>query len=61
MLPLMKLNPFYPPQWGISGSDSQLGIRLLPGSKVFYVQSVHPSANNSNDGTDPDYPYLSGL
>lgn len=56
MLPLMKLNPFYPPQWGISGSDSQLGIRLLPGSKVFYVQSVHPSANNSNDGTDPDYP-----
>jgi hypothetical protein len=56
MLPLMNLKPFYPPQWGVAGSDAGLGIRLLPGAKVFYVQSTHPNANANNDGTDPDYP-----
>lgn len=56
MLPLMKLNPFYPGQWGVKGADANLGIRLLPGAQVYYVQSTHANADNNNDGTDPDYP-----
>src|SRR5512146_32170 len=56
MLPLMKMKPFYPAQWGIPGADNPLGIRVLPGAMVYYVQSTHTNANNSNDGTDPDHP-----
>jgi hypothetical protein len=56
MLPVIKQTPFYPPVWGVKGSDAGLGIRLLPGAKVLYVQSTHPNADDNNDGTDPDYP-----
>lgn len=56
MLPLIKAKPFYPAQWGIPGADTPLGLRTLPGAMVYYVQSTHTNASNSNDGTDPDYP-----
>lgn len=56
MLPLIQENAFYPGQWGIQGSDDPLGLRLQPGAQVYYVQSGHPSASNSNDGTDPNFP-----
>lgn len=54
--PLIQQDPFYPPPWGIPGADVPLGMRLLPGAQVYYVQSTHASANNSNDGTDPNFP-----
>lgn len=54
--PLTRLNPFYPGQWGVPGSDSNLGLRSLPLSSVYYVDVLHPLANDLNDGTSPDAP-----
>lgn len=56
MLPLVRLNPFYPGQFGIPGSDNSLGLRQVPQSKVLYVDYDNPGANDNNDGTDPNYP-----
>lgn len=53
---LQRLNPFYPGQWGVPGSDNELGIRKMPDSIVLYVDYSHPSANDDNDGTDPNFP-----
>lgn len=36
-LPLLRLHPIYPGQWGVPGSDNELGIRSLPQSTVLYV------------------------
>jgi hypothetical protein len=56
MLPLTKLPPFFPGQWGVPGSDAPLGIRTLPQSIVLYVDFNHGAANDNNTGTDPDAP-----
>jgi hypothetical protein len=56
MLPLTKLNSFYPGQWGVPGSDAPLGIRSIPQSVTFYVDFDHPAANDANSGTDPENP-----
>jgi hypothetical protein len=55
-LPLTKLEPFYPGQWGVVGSDDPLGIRTNPQGIVWYVDGSHPLANDDNDGTSPDAP-----
>lgn len=55
---LQRLNPWYPGQLGIPGSDSGLGIRLLPEARYIYLAPDNPNANDSNDGTDPIYPKL---
>lgn len=54
--PVIRQKPFYPGQWGIKGSDNPLGLRLYPQGQVFYVNSSAPTANDNNDGTDPEYP-----
>lgn len=54
--PIIKHGPFYPPQWGVAGSDSPLGIRTVPLGNVYYVHSSNPAANDNNAGTDPNYP-----
>jgi len=56
-LPLTKLSPFYPGQWGVSGSDDPLGLRSEPQGLVYYVDGSHPNATDSNDGTDPNEPF----
>lgn len=56
MLPLTRLTPFYPGQFGVLGSDAPLGIRTMPYGKVFYVHNSHPLASDRNDGTNPDGP-----
>ena len=56
MLPVIRLNPFYPGQWGVPGSDNNLGLRSWSQSKVMYVDYAHAAANDSNDGTDPNFP-----
>lgn len=53
---LVRVNPFYPGQWGILGSDSKLGLRTATRSAIFYVDVGHGAANDSNDGTDPNAP-----
>lgn len=55
-LPLTKLEPFYPGQWGVFGSDDPLGIRTNPQGLVYYVDGSHANANDDNDGTDPNHP-----
>lgn len=55
-LTLHRLNPLYPPQWGVNGSDIPLGIRSEPDALTLFVSTVHPLRNNSNDGTDPNAP-----
>ena len=54
--PIIKHLPFYPGQWGIPGSDSALGIRTVPRGVVYYVASASLTANDANDGTDPNFP-----
>ena len=56
-LPLTKLSPFYPGQWGVRGSDDPLGLRTEPQGLVYYVDASHPNATDSNDGTDPNEPF----
>lgn len=55
-LPLLRLHPIYPGQWGVPGSDNELGIRSLPQSTVLYVDYDNAAANDNNDGTDPNFP-----
>lgn len=53
---LTRLNPWYPGQLGIQGSDAPLGMRLLPESVVYYLAPDSPTASDDNDGTDPMHP-----
>ncbi len=58
MLPMTKVPPLYPGQWGILGSDSPLGVRHYPQGVAYYVDITNPNANDNNDGTDPNFPLL---
>lgn len=58
MYNLLRLWPFYPGQWGIQGSDAPLGIRVAPRGVTLYVDNSAPTANDDNDGTDPNYPLV---
>lgn len=53
---LQRLTPFYPPQWGVQGSDIPLGVRSQSDAIVLFVSTVHPNRNDNNDGTNPDGP-----
>jgi len=55
-MPVLRQKPFYPGQFGVPGSDVSLGIRSAPRGIVLYVDSGHPNAVISNDGTDPEAP-----
>jgi len=33
-LPLLRMYPIYPGQWGVSGSDNELGIRSFAGGYI---------------------------
>jgi len=56
MLPQVRLQPFYPGQLGVSGSDVQRGLRWEPTGIVLYVDENHPNATAVGDGTDPEQP-----
>lgn len=56
MMPLIRLKPFFPGQWGIAESDMPLGIRSRPMGIVLYVDPASATANDDNDGTDPEHP-----
>jgi hypothetical protein len=56
MLPQVRLQPWYPGQMGVNGSDVPRGIRLAPTAIVLYVDENHPGASAANDGTDPENP-----
>jgi len=56
MLPQIRLQPFYPGQMGVSGSDVPRGVRWAPTAIVLYVDENHPGASADADGTDPENP-----
>lgn len=54
--PLVRLQPWYSGQLGVSGSDVQRGLRWEPAGIVLYVDENHPGATAGADGTDPENP-----
>ena len=56
MLPQVRLQPFYPGQPGVYGSDVQRGLRWEPAGIVLFVDENHPGASATADGTDPEHP-----
>jgi hypothetical protein len=54
--PLTRLNPWYPGQFGVPGTDSETGLRLNTEGCVFWVDPNHVDANDSRDGTNPNAP-----
>ena len=55
--PLTRLNPWYPGQYGVPGTDSETGLRHHTVGRVFYVDPNHVDANDNRDGTDPNAPF----
>ncbi len=55
-IPVFRLQPWYPGQMGVPGSDNSLGLRTTPQGNVYYVDSTHADASNAHDGTDPNHP-----
>ncbi|HUX76684.1 MAG TPA: hypothetical protein VMY40_08610 [Anaerolineae bacterium] len=56
MLPQIRMQPWFPGQMGVSGSDVQRGLRWEPQGIVLYVDENHPGASADADGTDPENP-----
>ena len=55
---LTRLNPWYPGQMGVPGTDTDTGLRLNSTGKVFYVDPNFPGAVDGRDGTNPTAPLL---
>jgi len=53
---LTRLQPWFPGQMGVPGSDVSRGLRTKPNGVVFYVDANHPNATTTADGTDPNNP-----
>ena len=56
VLPQIRLQPWYPGQMGVSGSDVQRGLRWDSQGIVLFVDENHPNATADADGTDPENP-----
>lgn len=54
--PLTRLNPWYPGQFGVSGTANTTGLRMDTLGKILYVDPNYPGANTTCDGTDPNGP-----
>ena len=57
-MPLTRLNPVYPGQLGVPGTDEDTGLRMHPTGKVLYVDPNYPGASDARDGTNPTAPML---
>ena len=55
-LPQVRLQPWYPGQMGVPGSDVPRGLRTSSAGVVLYVAADHPNATATADGTDPENP-----
>jgi hypothetical protein len=56
--PLTRLNPWYPGQMGVPGTDNETGLRMNSTGAVFYVDPNYPGASDARDGTNPTDPLL---
>lgn len=57
-LPLTRLNPWYPGQMGVPGTDTETGLRQHSTGAIFYVDPNYPGASDARDGTNPEDPLL---
>jgi hypothetical protein len=53
---LVRLNPFYPGQMGVPGTDSETGLRLDTNGTIFYVDPNAVGVSDGRDGTNPIEP-----
>lgn len=56
LFPQVRLQPWYPGQFGVPGADAPLGLRWCSMGYVLYVDTDHPDAADTNDGWDPNAP-----
>ena len=54
--PLTRLNPWYPGQMGVPGTDNETGLRLNSTGAIFYVDPNYPGVSDLRDGTNPTNP-----
>lgn len=54
--PLTRLNPFYPGQPGVPGTDAETGLRTDTNGTVFYVDPNAVGVSDQRDGTNPIEP-----
>lgn len=55
-LPLTRLNPWFPGQFGVPGTANETGLRQHSTGAIFYVDPNHVDNNDWRDGTDPTAP-----
>jgi len=55
-IPLQRLNPWYPGQFGVPGTDSETGLRTDTHGTVFYVDPNAVGVSDARDGTNPQHP-----
>lgn len=55
-LPLTRLNPWFPGQFGVSGTSNKTGLRTTCEGAVFYVDPNAVGVSDRRDGTDADAP-----
>jgi len=55
-LPLTRLSPWYPSQFGVPLTGADTGLRHSCEGTVFYVDPNNSDANDSRDGTEPTAP-----
>lgn len=55
-VPLTRLNPWYPGQMGVPGTDVRTGLRNTVEGAVFYVDPNFTGVSDLRDGTNPDDP-----
>jgi len=55
-VPLTRLNPFYPGQPGVPGTDSETGLRQHVTGATFWVDPNCTYAEDNQDGTNPTWP-----
>jgi len=55
-MPLTRLNPWYPGQFGVPGTDNETGLRMHCTGAVFWVDPNFPGVSDLRDGTNPTNP-----
>jgi hypothetical protein len=55
-VPLIRLNPWYPGQFGVEGAWTDTGLRAHCTGTIFYVDPNYPGVSDQRDGTDPTAP-----
>jgi len=56
MLPQIRMQPWYPGQLGVHGSDVPRGLRWSPTALVLFVDPDNNDCGDDHDGTDPEHP-----